>query len=168
MRGIIAIEKRSPATVSEGDRADYETELLTQALSGATPAEIQKHAQTIGNTIADEKGGIPACDDRASDTLSHHLTDDSRVEIHANVTQAVGEKFIAMIDERSTPRPEPDGSEDRRSPGQRRSDALETLLDHPEPRHCSPFPPTAAIPRSCPGPGRQPRRPRNDCRATEL
>ncbi len=129
VRGIATIEKRSPTQLSDDDRAVYETELLTQALSGATPTEIQKHAQTIGNTIADDEGGIPASDDRSLDTLSHSVTDDSRVEIHANVTQAVGEKFIAMIDERSVPRPEPDGADDRRSPDQRRVDALEILLD---------------------------------------
>ncbi|MDV7078981.1 HNH endonuclease, partial [Gordonia amicalis] len=75
------------------------------------------------------QGGIPASDDRTLDTLSHHTTDDSRVDIHANVTQVVGEKFIAMIDERSVPRPEPDGSPDRRSAAQIRADALEVLLD---------------------------------------
>ncbi len=71
----------------------------------------------------------PACDDRSLDALSHHLTDDGRVEIYGNVTQSVGEKFVAMIDERSVPRPEPDGSPDRRSASQIRADALEVLLD---------------------------------------
>ncbi|KAF0968075.1 hypothetical protein BPODLACK_03534 [Gordonia sp. YY1] len=111
VRGITTIERRSPTALSDEDHAIYETELVTQALSGATPPEIQKHAQMIGNTIADTSdNGIPASDDRTLDTLSHHTTEDSRVEIHANVTQVVGEKFIAMIDERGVPRPEPDGS----------------------------------------------------------
>ncbi|AZZ82865.1 HNH endonuclease [Gordonia alkanivorans] len=129
VRGLSTIQKRSPTALSDHDRTIYETELLTQALSGATPAEMQKHARTIGNAIADDDDGIPASDDKSLDTLSHHTTDDSRVEIHANVTQAVGEKFIAMIDERATPRPEPDGADDRRSVDQRRVDALEILLD---------------------------------------
>ncbi|QMU20918.1 HNH endonuclease [Gordonia rubripertincta] len=129
VRGMSVIEKRSPTALPDNDRAVYESDLLAQALSGATPAEVLKHAQTIGNTIADEEDGIPACDDRALDMLSHHMTDDNRVEIHANVTQGVGEKFIAMIDERSVPRPEPDGSPDRRSATQIRADALEVLLD---------------------------------------
>ncbi|MBM7277060.1 DUF222 domain-containing protein [Gordonia rubripertincta] len=129
VRGMSVIEKRSPTALPDNDRAVYESDLLAQALSGATPAEVLKHAQTIGNTIADEEDDIPACDDRALDMLSHHMTDDNRVEIHANVTQGVGEKFIAMIDERSVPRPEPDGSPDRRSATQIRADALEVLLD---------------------------------------
>ncbi|UOG21158.1 DUF222 domain-containing protein [Gordonia amicalis] len=130
VRGMSTIEKRSPTAISDDPRTIYQTELLTQALSGSTPADIQKHAQTIGNTIADTTdGGVPACDDRSLDTLSHSLTDDNRIDIRANVTQVVGEKFIAMIDERSTPRPEPDGADDRRSAAQRRADALETLLD---------------------------------------
>ncbi|GAC54932.1 HNH endonuclease [Gordonia amicalis] len=130
VRGITTIERRSPTALSDEDHAIHETELVTQALSGATPPEIQKHAQMIGNTIADTSdNGIPASDDRTLDTLSHHTTEDSRVEIHANVTQVVGEKFIAMIDERGVPRPEPDGSPDRRSAAQIRADALEVLLD---------------------------------------
>ncbi|WP_232715460.1 HNH endonuclease [Gordonia metallireducens] len=129
VRGVVTIENRSPTTFSDDDRVDHETELLAQALSGATPAEIQKHAHAIGNTIADTEGGIPACDDRTLNTLSHNITDEGRVEIQADVTQSVGEKFIAMIDERSMPRPEPDGSPDRRSATQIRADALDVLLD---------------------------------------
>ncbi|TYQ11421.1 UNVERIFIED_ORG: Restriction endonuclease [Gordonia westfalica J30] len=130
VRGMCIIEKRSPTALSDNDHAAYESDLLAQALSGATPAEVLKHAQTIGNTIADDRDGIPACDDRSLDTLTHNLTDDGRVDIHANVTQSVGEKFIAMIDERSVPRPEPDDSPDRRSATQIRADALEILPDH--------------------------------------
>ncbi|TYQ10689.1 UNVERIFIED_ORG: Restriction endonuclease [Gordonia westfalica J30] len=129
VRGVTVIEKRSPAPLSDSDRGAHESDLLAQALSGATPSEILGRAQTIGNTIADDEGGIPASDDRTLDVLSHHVTDDSRVEIHANVTQTVGEKFISMIDERSVPRAEPDGAPDRRSAAQRRADALEVLLD---------------------------------------
>ena len=89
VRGMMTIEKRSPTEISDGDRTVYETELLTQALSGATPTEIQKHAGAIGNTIADENGGIPACDDRSLDTLWHHTTDDNRVEIHADALEVL-------------------------------------------------------------------------------
>ncbi len=176
--GMAVIEKRSPTALSDDDHRVYETGLLAQALSGATPTEIQKHAQTIGNTIADDEGGIPASDDRSLDTLSHNVTDDNRVEIRGNLTQTVGEKFIAMIDERSVPRPEPDGSPDQRSATQIRADALEVLLDqaavgaamdtigapaHPDPADDPP--PTGAIPRCCPGPDRSPKPPRDDCRA---
>ncbi len=58
-----------------------------------------------------------------------HTTDDGRVEVRADLTQLVGEKFLAMIDERSCPRPEPDGAEDRRTAEQRRADAFELILD---------------------------------------
>ncbi|QMU19782.1 DUF222 domain-containing protein [Gordonia rubripertincta] len=129
VRGVAVIEKRCPTALSDDNRIIHQTELLTQALSGATPTDIQRCAQTIGNTLADDQDCNPACDDRTLNTLSHDLTDDSRVDIRANINQAVGEKFIAMIDERSIPRPEPDGAADRRSADQRRADALETLLD---------------------------------------
>ncbi|WP_247611618.1 HNH endonuclease [Gordonia paraffinivorans] len=128
-RGMATIEKRSPAALSDDDRQRVEAELLAQALSGATPSEIRDRAAAIGNTIADDEGGIPACDDRSLDSLSFTVTDESRVDVRVNVTQSVGEKFMAMIDERSVPRPEPDGSPDPRSAEQRRADALEVLLD---------------------------------------
>ncbi|MCR5978886.1 DUF222 domain-containing protein [Gordonia jinghuaiqii] len=121
IRGIAHIEHRSPTDLSDDEVSVFETELLTQALSGATPAEVLARAHTLG--------GIPAAEDRALNSVSHILTDDGRVEIAADLTQVIGEKFIAMIDERSTPRPEPDGADDRRSAEQRRADAFELILD---------------------------------------
>ncbi|MCR5977907.1 DUF222 domain-containing protein [Gordonia jinghuaiqii] len=130
IRGIAHIEQRSPTNLSDDEVSVFETELLTQALSGATPAEVLARAHTLGNIVAEADGGIPAAEDPALNSVSHILTDDGRVEIAADLTQVVGEKFIAMIDQRSTPRPEPDGAEDRRSAGQRRADAFELILDH--------------------------------------
>ncbi|MBD0863637.1 DUF222 domain-containing protein [Gordonia sp. zg691] len=129
IRGIAHIEHRSPTDLSDDEVSVFETELLTQALSGATPAEVLARAHTLGNFVADAHGGIPAAEDRALNSVSHTLTDDGRVEISADLTQVIGEKFIAMIDERSIPRPEPDGAEGRRSPEQRRADAFELILD---------------------------------------
>lgn len=128
-RGITTIARRCPTPLSDTTRHEYETDLLTQALSGATPAEIRTRAHTIATTLTDTAGAIPACDDKNLDTLSHTITDDRRIDLRANITQVVGEKLIAMIDERAIPRPEPDGSPDRRTADQRRVDALELLLD---------------------------------------
>ncbi|WP_238419257.1 HNH endonuclease signature motif containing protein [Gordonia sp. 'Campus'] len=129
VRGVDHIEKRSPTSLSDVDRAIYESELITQVLSGATPAEVLRRARTLGNIVAEADGGIPAADDRRLNAVVHNVTDDGRVEIAADLTNVIGEKFIAMIDDRSVPRPEPDGANDRRSPEQRRADALELILD---------------------------------------
>ncbi|MCR5980320.1 DUF222 domain-containing protein [Gordonia jinghuaiqii] len=129
VRGVTHIDKRSPAQLSDDEISAFETELLTQALSGATPAEVKAQAHTLGNIVAEADGGIPAAEDRSLNSVSHTLTDDGRVEIAADVTKVIGEKFIAMIDERSTPRPEPDGADDRRSTGERLADAFEQILD---------------------------------------
>ncbi|ASR01937.1 HNH endonuclease [Gordonia rubripertincta] len=40
VRGMSVIEKRSPTAISDDDRAVYGSDLLAQALSGATPAEV--------------------------------------------------------------------------------------------------------------------------------
>ncbi|WP_238419461.1 HNH endonuclease signature motif containing protein [Gordonia sp. 'Campus'] len=127
-RGMTHIDRRSPSTPVDERRAAHETELVGHALSGATPAEIERRARTIGNAIADVTG-IPTADDASLNTLNVHTTDDGRVGIRADLTQTVGEKFLTMIDERACPRPEPDGADDRRTAEQRRADAFELLLD---------------------------------------
>ncbi|MET4165272.1 MULTISPECIES: HNH endonuclease [Gordonia] len=130
IRGMAQIDKRSPTALSDEERAGYETVLLGQALSGATPTEVDKYARAIGNTIADTTDtGVSAADDSTLNTVNVHTTDDGRVDIRADLTQVVGEKFLSMIDERACPRPEPDGADDRRSAEQRRADAFELILD---------------------------------------
>ncbi|AFR48357.1 HNH endonuclease [Gordonia sp. KTR9] len=130
IRGITQIEKRCPATLSDDERSEYEIELLGQALSGATPAQVFEHARTIANALVEATdSGIPAADDASLNTVNVHTTDDGRIDIRADLTQVVGEKFLAMIDERSCPRPEPDGADDRRTAEQRRADAFELILD---------------------------------------
>ena len=130
VRGVNEIEKRCHEGLSDDDRSRYESELVAQALSGATPTEVLKHARAIGNTLCDASDtGIPAADDPSLNSVNAHTTDDGRVEVRADLTQIVGEKLQAMIDERSCPRPEPDGAEDRRTADQRRADAFELILD---------------------------------------
>ncbi|ANY25438.1 HNH endonuclease [Gordonia terrae] len=130
IRGIAYIDKRSLTVLSEDDRMRYELDLLAQAMSGATPAEVEKFARAIGNTIADAtEDGVPTADDSSLNAVNAHTTDDGRVDIRVDVTQVVGEKFLSMIDERSCPRPEPDGADDRRTAEQRRADAFELILD---------------------------------------
>ncbi|WP_035717796.1 HNH endonuclease [Gordonia terrae] len=130
VRGMNHIDKRSATAISADERSEYEIELLGQAFSGATPAQVLEHARTISNTLASTTDtDIPAADDSSLNTVNVHTTDDGRVDIRADLTQTVGEKFLAMIDERSCPRPEPDGTDDRRTAEQRRADAFELILD---------------------------------------
>ncbi|MEY1672777.1 DUF222 domain-containing protein [Gordonia sp. ABKF26] len=130
VRGLASIDKRSAARLSDDDRQLFETELLTQAFSGATPAEIDTHARSIAMRVAEENpDAVPAADDASLNTVHTRVTEEGRVAITGDVTAVIGEKFLSMIDERSGPRPEPDGAEDRRSVGERRADGLELLLD---------------------------------------
>ena len=130
VRGMNEIDKRCGEVLSDDERSRYELELIAQALSGATPSQVLKHARAIANTlVCATEAGLPAADDPSLNAVNAHTTDDGRVEIRADLTQVVGEKFLAMIDERSCPRPEPDGAEDRRTAEQRRADAFELILD---------------------------------------
>ncbi|MCT1352241.1 HNH endonuclease signature motif containing protein [Gordonia sp. p3-SID1431] len=130
VRGMNEIRKRCREALLDDERSRYEIELIAQALSGATPTDVRKHARAIGNTLVDDtEDGLPAADDPSLNTVNAHTTDDGRLEVRADLTQLVGEKFLAMIDERSCPRPEPDGAADRRTAEQRRADAFELILD---------------------------------------
>ncbi|MFC9979515.1 DUF222 domain-containing protein [Gordonia sp. NPDC127522] len=130
VRGMHQIDKRCGEALSDGDRSQHESELIAQALSGATPTQVLEHARAIAKALADDSDtGLPAADDPSLNAVTAHTTDDGRVEVRADLTQVVGEKFLTMIDERSCPRPEPDGAEDRRTAEQRRADAFELILD---------------------------------------
>ncbi|MFE0749959.1 DUF222 domain-containing protein, partial [Gordonia sp. NPDC058843] len=130
VRGIAVIGRRAAAALSDDDRTLFESELLTQAFSGATPAEIDTHARSIAMRVADaDPDAVAAADDASLNTVHTRVTEEGRVVISGDVTAVIGEKFLSMIDERSGPRPEPDGAEDRRSVGERRADGLELLLD---------------------------------------
>ncbi|MDT0222862.1 hypothetical protein, partial [Gordonia sp. AC31] len=115
IRGLALIDKRSATALSDGDRSGYESELLAQAFSGATPAQIDDHARGIAIRVAPTDPSIVAAADDASLNAVHtRITEEGRVAIAGDVTAVVGEKFVSMIDERSCPRPEPDGAADRR------------------------------------------------------
>ncbi|MCT1355062.1 HNH endonuclease, partial [Gordonia sp. p3-SID1431] len=104
VRGMHQIDKRCGEALSDDKRSRYELELIAQALSGATPTQVLKHARAIVNTLADTSDtSVPAADDPSLNAVNAHTTDDGRVEIRADLTQIVGEKFQAMIDERSCP-----------------------------------------------------------------
>ncbi|MET4165878.1 hypothetical protein ABID74_001289 [Gordonia terrae] len=122
VRGIALINRVAAAALSDGERQLFETELLTQAFSGATPAEIDTHSRSIAMRVAEaDPGTVSAADDASLNTLHTRVTDEGRVAITGDVTAVIGDKFLSMIDERSCPRPEPDGAEDRRSVGERRA-----------------------------------------------
>ncbi|WP_137809928.1 MULTISPECIES: HNH endonuclease signature motif containing protein [unclassified Gordonia (in: high G+C Gram-positive bacteria)] len=131
VRGMAFIDKRAAAPLSDDDRSAFESYLLAQAFSGASPAEINTHARGIAVRVADDADpdAVAAADDASLNTVHTRVTEEGRVAITADVTAVIGEKFLTMIDERSCPRPEPDGADDRRDAAQRRADGLELLLD---------------------------------------
>ncbi|MCH5645747.1 DUF222 domain-containing protein, partial [Gordonia sp. ABSL49_1] len=94
------------------------------AFSGATPADIDRRARTLGNRVADDApAAVPARDDRDINTFDVTTDGDGRVVVRGDVDAVIGEKLHTMIDALAAPRPEPDGSPDARSPGRRRSEA---------------------------------------------
>jgi len=129
VKGINHIQARAPGPVDEEARFRQVTDLLGQFFSGATPAAIADRARRLGNRTAAAEGGLPAAEDRSVNTLDHRVTSDGRLQVRADLDAEVGAKLVAAMEELSAPRPEPDGSPDVRSAGQRRADALEAVLD---------------------------------------
>ncbi|WAC53982.1 HNH endonuclease [Gordonia sp. SL306] len=129
VKGMTHAASRCAEPIDDATRLTFVTDLLGQFFSGATSAQIAKHARTLGNQHADDTGGIPAAEDRDLNALSKSIDNDGRLEVRADLNVEVGEKFHAAIEELAKPRLEPDGSPDARSTERRQADALETLLD---------------------------------------
>ena len=155
--GLAHIEKRSAERLSNDERLDHERALIAQGLSGATPREIALAARGRANEHVRENGGIPAAEDRTINTLSITQNGEGRTEIRGDVDVVLAEKLNTALDSLSAERTEPDGSPDRRSVGQRRTEALEQILDLAAAidtlRHCAPNQPRATRPRRHPRTG---------------
>ena len=129
VKGIHHIGARAPNPIDDEARFGQVTDLVGQFFSGATPADIGKHARTVGNRIAGAQGGLPAGEDQSINTVDVVVTADGRVQVRADLDGEVGAKLMAAMEHGSAPRPEPDGSPDLRTASRRRADALEIILD---------------------------------------
>ncbi|MEE3853234.1 DUF222 domain-containing protein [Gordonia sp. LSe1-13] len=128
-RGVSHIAGRSAEPIDDTLRLNHVTDLLGQYFSGATPADIDKRARTLGNQLADDTDGLPAAEDRELNELATHIDDDGRLHLEASLDVEVGEKLSAALEALGKPRPEPDGRTDLRTTARRHADALDTLLD---------------------------------------
>ncbi|WAC56361.1 HNH endonuclease [Gordonia sp. SL306] len=129
VQGLVHIASRAADGLCDEERLEHERALIAQALSGATPKEIEKIARGLGNQVAAETGGLPAGEDRRINEFAVVPTSDGRVAVKGDLDVVIGEKLTAAIDSLTQARPEPDGSPDARSPGAQRADALEQILD---------------------------------------
>ncbi|ACY19531.1 HNH endonuclease [Gordonia bronchialis DSM 43247] len=135
VRGMTHIATRNGEPLSDEQRQSMVTDLLAHTFSGATPSEITNRARALGNQLADASDvGLPAAEDRAINDFTVTVNEpktggDGRTIVRGDLDAVIGEKLHTLIDAFSTPRPEPDGTEDTRAPGRRRSDALERILD---------------------------------------
>ncbi|GAA1479796.1 HNH endonuclease signature motif containing protein [Gordonia sinesedis] len=130
-RGMAQIDRRTVEPIDDEVRRKCMTSLIAQVMSGASPAEVQQHARTLGNELAAASDGsvLPAAEDRRMNSVTVAQDGHGRVQVRADVDVVTGEKLSAAIDNLSAPRPEPDGSRDARSAEQRRADALDHILD---------------------------------------
>ncbi|OZG30925.1 HNH endonuclease [Williamsia sp. 1138] len=128
VKGIKQINNRSDVGITNEERVVFEGKLLSHAISGARPTEIEKVAQGLGNQVAHDTGGPTPAEDPSLNKLDYAFSE-GRLVGRFDVDAQIGEKFYAALDLWSRPRPEPDGSDDARGDTQRRADALHQLLD---------------------------------------
>lgn len=128
VKGIKQIADRSDVGINDEERVVFERRLLSHAISGARPTEIEKIAQGLGNQVAHDSGGPTPAEDPTLNKLDYAFSE-GRLVGRFDVDAQIGEKLYAALDLWSRSRPEPDGSDDARIPTQRRADALHQLLD---------------------------------------
>lgn len=128
VKGVRQISGRSAEAVTDEKRLEFERKLLSHAMSGAPPTEIDKIAQGLGNQVAKDTGGLAPAEDPSLNKMDYGFSE-GRLVGRFDVDKQIGEKLFSALDAWSKPRPEPDGSDDVRSPTQRRADALHQLLD---------------------------------------
>jgi hypothetical protein len=128
VKGVAHVKGRSAVDMSAESAADVERAMLSHAISGARPAEIEKIARSLGNDVATDTGGLPPAEDASSNTFDY-VVSEGRVVGRFDLDALIGEKLFSALDFWAKARPEPDGGADARSPTQRRADALHQLLD---------------------------------------
>ncbi|WP_028462659.1 HNH endonuclease signature motif containing protein [Nocardia sp. 348MFTsu5.1] len=128
VKGVAHVVDRSQDPMTDVDRVGAERKLLSHAISGAPPAAIGAAARALGNEVARDTGGPPPAEDRSLNSVDYAVSD-GRLVGKFDVDAVIGEKLFSALDFWSRARPEPDGSDDARTPTQRRADALHQLLD---------------------------------------
>ncbi|WP_030165133.1 MULTISPECIES: HNH endonuclease signature motif containing protein [Actinomycetes] len=128
VKGVGQIGSRSEVPVSVEQWSEFERTLLSHAISGASPAEIEKVARRRGNGVAKDSGGLPPAEDPSLNVLDY-VVSEGRLIGRFNLDEQIGEIMFSALDFWSKARPEPDGSDGARTPSQRRADALHQLLD---------------------------------------
>jgi hypothetical protein len=128
VKGRAQVIARSEVEMTDDDRVEVEQKLLSQAISGAKPGEIEKVARALGNQVAKDSGATPPAEEPLLNRFDF-VVREGRVVGEFDLDSVIGEKLHSALDLWSKPRPEPDGSRDRRSGTQRRADAFHKLLD---------------------------------------
>ncbi|WP_328857402.1 HNH endonuclease [Williamsia herbipolensis] len=129
-RGIDHVARRTEEPVESDLIIGLEHRLISQALSGATPAEITDAARAaaITHTPA-EPPAIPIAEDPALNELGYHQGDDGRLHGTFDLDVATGERLVTALDKPSRPRPHTGGDPDERPTARRRADGFGQLLE---------------------------------------
>ncbi|ANE77967.1 hypothetical protein A7U43_00270 [Mycobacterium adipatum] len=125
-KGISHITSR--VALSEEDRAEIVTTLMTQT----TPSLVDKKARGIAITKAatssPEEGAVPVAENTDLNDMTVVQTEDGRVAATLDLDALTGEELLAALDPLTRPIPLPDGSPDPRPVGRRRADAFGQIL----------------------------------------
>jgi len=119
---------RLPAELGSATRGDAEAFLLDQAAT-FDPDQLRvlgRHLRDVLDPDAAERDEKTAAQRR---DLALHGNGDGTHTLRGTLDNETAEKMMAALDPLAAPRPAADGTPDPRTPGQRRADALDDLLD---------------------------------------
>ncbi|GAC57980.1 hypothetical protein GOHSU_28_00350 [Gordonia hirsuta DSM 44140 = NBRC 16056] len=133
IRGLAHIDQRTIVTEQLRDQ------VISSLMVQTTPAKVDQKARAWAHRLAPDDPSdtaVPPAEDLALNEMTVHQGQDGRIEARLDLDVLSGEELNAALDPLCRPIPEPDGSPDTRSAGQRRADAftqiVRTYLSHSE------------------------------------
>ncbi|MGU3292308.1 DUF222 domain-containing protein, partial [Williamsia sp. M5A3_1d] len=129
-RGIDHVARRTGEPLDSELVSTLERRLIGYAIAGKTPAEIVDKARAVAIAhTPDETPNVPVAEDAALNEVAWNQAGDGRLRGEFDLDVATGERLITALDTASRPRPEPDGTPDRRPVSKRRADAFAQMVE---------------------------------------
>ncbi|MBJ7291300.1 HNH endonuclease signature motif containing protein [Williamsia sp.] len=135
-RGVDHVVHRTGEAIDAAAIDELEGALIGQAVAGTTPADIVERARAVAIEITADKSDagadvdrVPPAEDASMNELDWRTGDDGRLRGAFELDALTAERLITALDTASRPRPEPDGTDDRRRATRRRADAFAQLLE---------------------------------------
>lgn len=125
---IVGFVAEVPARIDADKRAGYE-KILAELARKSDPAVVRRVARRTIELLKQDDEPPDEDTPEPEQQLLYHWTRDNRLRLKGTLDKITGQKLEAALSPLTKPRPQPDGTRDMRSPGQRNADGLDEMLD---------------------------------------